>query len=156
VGAFGAWLETNWFTLVQSVGIVGSLWFAVAAFRREVASRKVGDLLTLSQHHRDLWSEVHRRPELGRVLQREVDFVASPISLAEEEFLNVVIVHFQTSWLLAREGAMLTLDVLAADVRWFFSLPLPRAVWQRTREFRDPIFVEFVESAVQGKERAVR
>lgn len=145
---FGAWLEANWFTLVQSVGIVGSLWFAVAAFRREVASRKVGDLLTLSQHHRDLWSEVHRRPELGRVLQREVDFLASPISLAEEEFLNVVIVHFQTSWLLASEGAMLTLDVLAADVRWFFSLPLPRAVWQQTREFRDPVFVEFVENAI--------
>ena len=85
------------------------------------------------------------------VIAAEVDFLASPISLAEEEFLNVVIVHFQTSWLLAREGAMLTLDVLVADVRWFFSLPLPRAVWQQTREFRDPLFVEFVENAVHGE-----
>lgn len=141
------WLQENWFNLVQTTGIVGGILFAAVTTRRDRRTRRVGDLLTLAQHHRDLWSEVHRRAELRRVLLKDdkINLIDDPISDAEFEFLNLVIVHFYTGWLLARENGLLTNDVLAADARDFFSLPLPHRVWLETRSNRDPKFVTFIE-----------
>jgi hypothetical protein len=91
--------------------------------------------------------EPHRRPELARIAQPEVDLVA-PITVAEEEFMLLVIAHFATGWMLAREGSLLTLDVLARDARSFFNLPIPHNVWERTNKERDQEFVAFVESCL--------
>jgi hypothetical protein len=38
---------------------------------------------------------------------------------------------------------------LALDAGEFFSLPLPRAVWEKTKKFRNPRFVRFVERAMK-------
>jgi hypothetical protein len=151
VVGWGAWLDQNWFTLVQTLGIIGSVCLTAAALRRDARARKVGDYLALAAHHRELWSEVPRNAELVRVLQPEIDLVASPLSPAETEFLNLVIVHFQSGWLLAQGGGLITLNVLANDANSFFALPLPRVVWEETRHMRDPKFVSFIEQAVKGK-----
>ena len=147
MGNFTVWLDQNWFNLAQTLGIVGSVLLATVAFCRETKARRIANFLTLAQQHRELWSETHRRPELARIVKQEVDLVASPLSVAEEEFLNLVIVHFQTGWLLANESAFAFLEAqeLAADLGAFLSLPLARALWQRTKAFRNPRFVEFVE-----------
>ena len=68
--------------------------------------------------------------------------------LAEEEFLNLVMAHFLTSWRIAKVGGIITLKELAADVQEFFNLPLPRAVWEKTKAFRNQRFVKFVEHAL--------
>lgn len=151
--AWRAWLDQNWFTLIQTLGILGSIWLTRAALRRDARARKLGDYLVLAGHHRELWSEIHRHAQLARVLQPEVDLLASPMSIAEAEFLNIAIVHFQSGWLVAKDGGLITLDVLMADVRAFFSLPLPRAVWEQTRHMRDPNYVRFIEQAMEGKEQ---
>lgn len=152
MAAFLPWFDQNWFTLIQTLGIMGGLWLTSATLRRDRQARKLGDLLTLAGQHRDLWSDAHRRPELGRIMQADVDLVAQPVSTSEEEFLNLVIVHFYTGWLLAREAALLRLDVLGTDAGSFFALPLPRWVWAQTRHRRDPQFIRFVERAVaRGK-----
>lgn len=151
--AFFAWLDLNWFSLVQSIGIIGSLWLTAAALRGDSRARRVSDLLELTGHHRELWAEVHRRPELGRILQAEVDLVGAPISTAEEEFLNLVIVHFHTGMLLAKDGEAIGLDALAKDAGAFFALPIPQAVWGRTKENWDARFVAFIDGAIRGRER---
>ena len=142
------WLDTNWFTLIQSVGIVGSLCFTAFSLRMDARGRRVGDFLTLTGHHRELWSEIQRQPALGRIFQQEVDLIASPITLTEEEFLNLVCVHFQAGWELAKQGSIVRPEILAADAKYFFSLPIPRAVWQKSKSFRDEGFVRFVESSL--------
>ena len=142
-----AWLDQNWFSLVQSIGIIGSILLATRSMRRERRARRIGDYLALAQQHRDLWGDLHRRPELARVTAEQVDLLARPIVPAEEEFLILVIAHFQTGWLLAREDSLLSLSVLARDARAFFQLPLPFDVWDRTKAPRDPAFVQFVEDA---------
>ena len=139
-----AWAAGNWFSLVQSVGIIAGLWFATAGFRRDGKARITSDLLALTQEHRELWSEAHRRPDLSRIFRTEVDLVASPITTAEQEFLNLVFVHFETGWQLARQGVATPLAVLSLDVRAFFRLPVVRAVWEETRWSRNPEFVKFV------------
>jgi hypothetical protein len=149
VAALTPWLRDNWFLLVQGIGIFCGLLFTSMSIRRDVKSRRVSNLLDLTKQHRELWNEVHRQPELQRVFDADADLVAKPVSIAEEEFLLVVIVHFSTGWLLAREERLLTLGALAADARWFFSLPLPRFVWAQTKSARDPRFVSFIEHCLK-------
>lgn len=109
------------------------------------------DYLTLAGHHRELWSDANRRPELNRIFLTEVDLIARPISVMEEEFLNLVIVHFNSGWLMARDDGLIKAKSLAADAHAFFSLPIPRTVWERTIHFRDPEFVQFIEQALAPK-----
>jgi hypothetical protein len=152
VAALSLWLQQNWFTLLQSAGIIFGLLFTALTIRRDTKARRATDLLSLAQHHRELWGELHRRPELRRVLENVVDLIAAPITPAEQEFLNVVFVHFYTGWLLAKSGvvAMIPKRAVAADIRSFFSLPIPNAVWQQSRECRDPKFVQFVEKCLRN------
>ena len=151
-----AWLTDNWFNLVQTCGIIGSIALTAAALRRDHRARRIGDLLTQTAHHRELWSELHRRPELSRIPHDEVDLIAQPVSVAEEEFLLLVIVHFHVGWMLAREGAFVTLDLLKRDAQTFFALPLPHVVWERTKAVRDPLFVRFIEKSVKPRKRLWR
>jgi hypothetical protein len=40
------------------------------------------------------------------------------------------------------------MKLLAKDAGSFFKLPLPHVVWDKTKEFRNPRFVRFVERAL--------
>lgn len=153
MGIFTAWLEQHWFNLVQTLGIVAGSLLATVTLRRETRARRLGDYLTVIEQHRALWSEAHRRPDLARLFQPELDLIAAPMTVAEEEYLNLVIDHFHTGWLLVNDGVVLKAEVLAADARAFFALPLPRRVWDMTRHRRDPAFVRFIEKGRRGKSR---
>jgi hypothetical protein len=142
------WLNQNWFALLQSVGIVCGLLFTSLSIRRDTRARRTTDLLTLTERHHDLWSEIHRRPELQRILNKEVDLVSRPVSTTEQEFLNLVFVHFYTGWLLAKSDALVPLEAMAADIRAFFGLPIPRFIWKQARDARDPKFVGFVDACL--------
>jgi hypothetical protein len=154
VGTFLSWFLQNWFSLLQASGIIGGLLFTAMSVRQATRARRVSDLLTLTNMHRDLWNEAHSRPDLSRVFGLEADLVAQPITVAEERFLNEVIVHFATGWQLARNGSLVTLDAMQADVRNFFSLPIPNAVWRETKKRRDPQFVRFVEECLRVSDAA--
>lgn len=143
-----SWLSENWFVLLQGIGIVAGLLFTGISIRHESKGRRISNLLALSAQHRDLWQEMQRRPELGRVRSTEVDLVAKPITSAEAEFMNLVIVHFNTGWYLAQEGSFLRKKALAADAKAFFGLPIPSSVWNQTKHERDPKFVRFIESSL--------
>jgi len=147
------WIEENWFSLAQCVGIIGGLLFTGLSVRRDTKARRVSHMLALSEHHRDLWSEVHRRPELRRIMDAQVDLVGNPLTASEEHFLFVVVTHFQTGWHLARSGALLSLEVLGDDAGWFFNLPIPRTVWAATKGDREAKFVEFIETAQRRHSR---
>lgn len=145
------WVAENWFNLVQGTGIVLGLFYTGIALRRDAASRRVGNLMALAVQHRDLWSELHRRPDLQRVLDPNPDLIAQPVSTAEGEFLNLVIIHFGLGWELATRHGLISAPSYAADVTDFFSLPLPRLVWEQTRKVRDPAFVRFVNHRLRPR-----
>ena len=98
MAAWLPWLEQNWFVLIQTLGIVGSIVLTACTVRRDTRARRLGDYLTVVSQHRELWSEAHRRPELARLFQTEIDLVAAPLTVAEEEYLNLIIDHFHTGW----------------------------------------------------------
>jgi hypothetical protein len=150
MGALSSWVDGNWFNVVQTVGIIGSLWLTMAAARQEAKAKEVENLLTIAGHHRELWGDVHKKRELDRIFQTTGDVLASALTVAEEEFINLAIVHFQTGWRIAVAGGLTTLKELGADVRGFFSLPLPRAVWEKTKNSRNQKFVRFVARSLAG------
>ena len=143
-----SWVQGNWFNIIQTAGILGSLWLATAAANREAKAREIQNLLTISDHHRELWKGVYQQRELERIFRADTDVQAAPVTVTEEEFTNLVMVHFLTGWRIAKAGGITTLEELAADVRGFFSLPLPCAVWEKTKATRNPRFVRFVERAL--------
>jgi hypothetical protein len=147
--ALSTWVEGNWFNLIQTVGIVGSLILAMAAAKREAKTREIENLLTISGHHRELWGGARQKEELERIFREDDRFLNLPITVAEEEFLNLVTAHYLTSWRISKIGGIITLKELADDVREFFSLPLPRAVWEKTKKNRNRRFVRFVERALK-------
>lgn len=102
-------------------------------------------LLALEEQHRELWSELHRCPELARILEPAPDLIALPVTPAESEFLNTVFVHFCTGWRLAAEHRVLSVKDLGRDIRQFLQNPIPLQVWNRTTGIREKRFVEFVE-----------
>lgn len=143
-----SWLDGNWFNLIQTVGIMGTLLLASGAAYRDAKAKEVENLLTLTELHRELWEGVSRKTELERIFRPDADTDTKPPTVIEEEFLNLVFIHFQTGWTVARSGALITLAEMKADVRGFFTLPLPKAVWEKTKQFRNPKFVWFVERAL--------
>jgi hypothetical protein len=148
--AFLSWASNNWFNLIQTVGIMGSLWMTAAAANREAKSREVENLIALKNQHDELWSRVLEKPEFERIFRRDESVAEAEPTFTESTFIGIVFVHFQTGWKLASKGAIITRSELASDMRDFFSLPLPRSVWKKTRAFRDPEFVRFVERALSG------
>jgi hypothetical protein len=147
--AFFSWANANWFNLVQTLGIMGSLFMTAAAAHRDAKSREVENLLALNGQHREFWAGVLEKPELKRLFQDDSDILEKPVTMAEREFLNLAFVHYETGWKVAKAGALITLAEIKADVHDFFSLPLPRAAWERTKSLRNRPFVRFVERALR-------
>jgi hypothetical protein len=149
MAGFSGWFDGNWFNLIQTAGVIGTMLFAGLGLHREAKARETENLLTLAEHHRDLWSKISGNTDLERIFKSDADVEQNPPTIAESEFLNLVFVHFETGWSVANAGGITTLRDMQLDVRGFFSLPLPRAVWDETKGFRNPRFVTFVERALK-------
>jgi len=140
------WAGQHWLDLLQSVGIVAGLWFTAYTIRKDERARKITNLITIAQHHREIWGELYARPELSRILDRDADLVKRPISDEEHLFVNTVILHLDTVRRAMKEGMFVTLEGMRQDIRGFFSRPIPNAVWERTQGLQDSEFVRFIES----------
>jgi hypothetical protein len=143
-----SWVDSH-FNLIQTAGIIGGLCLTAAAARREAKAREIENLLTLSDHHRKLWDNVTDKSELQRILKSDVDVEKIPATVAEEVAINEAFAQYMTSWRIASIGGIITLKELATDVKWFFSLPLPHAVWEETKKYKNHKFVRFVKRAIE-------
>jgi hypothetical protein len=146
VMGFSSWMTGNWFILLQSVGIIASLFFTACSLRSETVTRRVANLLTITESHRELWTEFYQRPELKRVLDERVDVHQGGITREEEIFVNFVIFHLNAVFYAWKSGLVFKLEGLRRDVRWFFALPIPQIIWEGTKLLQNDEFVAFVES----------
>jgi hypothetical protein len=137
------WLDSNWFSLVQTVGIVGGLIFTASTIRENSKERRMSNMLTLSDRHRALWNEAVQRKELDRVFQPDAD-LKNPTTITEEEFLNLAMIHYELGWRLAKSIGRDEARAQERDACNFFSLPLPRAFWEKSKGFRNQRFVRYV------------
>lgn len=145
------WLIENWFTLLSALGIVGSLLFTAHSLRSETKTRRVANLLSLTQGHRDIWKEFLRYPQMKRVLDSKANPSAPPVTDEEEIFVNMVIQHLSVVFHAMRDELTIKPEGLRRDVWWFFSLPIPHAVWEKGKVLQNDAFVAFVERCKNWK-----
>jgi len=146
---FSDWLASHIVSIIQSVGVIGGLIYTARSFRMDVKARRVSNLLAITKHHHDIWSELYVRPELARVLQAGADPNLEPITHAEELFISLLILHLFSSYRAIEKRELNQPQGLARDIRAFFGLPLPRAVWNRLRDFQDADFAGYVDSLIR-------
>jgi hypothetical protein len=147
----GKWFLENWLTILNAVGIIGGLFFTAHSLRHETKTRRIGNLLTLIQNHRELWAELFRYQALQRVLDANADLTKHPITPDETIFVNMTIQHLSGAYQAMKNGLVIKRDGLRRDISGFFSLPIPKAVWEKTKVLQNDDFAEFVEQCRNWK-----
>lgn len=137
-------LVEKWIPVFDAVGIISGLFFTAFALRTDAKSRQIANLLTITSNHRQIWKEFYLRPELSRVLDPLAE-AKKGLTPAEEEFVNFVILHLSSVYYATKDELVVKLDGLRTDVGSFFSLPIPSALWEKTKKFQNVDFVEFVD-----------
>ena len=140
----------HWFTnhgesLLQSAGIIGGLVFTGISLRSEAKARRISNLIALTQQHRDIWKQLYEQPELARVLNPSVDLKTDPVRREERLLVRFLILYLGAVYKATEFDELLRPDGMQKDVREFFALPIPTAVWQELKKFQDENLVLFIE-----------
>jgi hypothetical protein len=144
-------MDNHGFDLLEAVGIIASLTFTAVSFRRDDRSRRVGNLLTLTQSHREVWKEQLHDPKLKRILDPKANLAREPVTRDEEIFVTLVIQHLNIVFHALRDELTINPEGLRRDVWQFFSLPIPQAVWSHLKVLQNDEFVAFVEACRNWK-----
>jgi hypothetical protein len=145
------WVIQHWLDLLQSVGIIGGLVFTAHSLRINSKVRRVSNLLTITEHHRAIWTPLFERPELARVIDPTADVRKRPVTNAEELFVLLAVLHLGGAHEAAKEGLVAAPDGLQKDFRRFFSWPIPKEVWKRIKPFQDAELFRLIESCLDEK-----
>jgi hypothetical protein len=145
----GEWISQNWFNLFSSVGIIGGLWFTAVSLRSEAKTRRVANFLTVTTNYREIWKEYFRNPELSRVLDPNVDVIKQPVTRTEELFVGQIIFHISNVFYAMKNDLLVEQEGSRRDIAQFFSLPVPRAVWTKTKLLQNQDFAAFIESSLK-------
>jgi hypothetical protein len=143
------WLTENWFDLFSSVGIVSGLWFTAISLHSETKTRRIANFLAVTANYREIWREFLNQPKLARVLDAAADVKNQPVTPEEEMFVNMVILHISTTFYAMNDELLLKLEGARQDMAQFFSLPVPKAVWQKTKPLQNQDFAAFIDSALK-------
>ena len=142
------WFREHWFDLLQTVGITGSLLLAAYTTWKDAQARKIGNSIAINGQYRMIWKDIYEHPVLARVLEKDADVIETPISTGEELFVTTIIAHLSTVFRAMKHGEFVKLEGLQNDVREFFALPIPKAVWERLKAYQDANFAKFIETAL--------
>lgn len=145
------WVNGHGYDLLEAVGIIGSLLFTAGAFLKDDRSRKISNLLALTAEHRDIWTALYQHPELGRVLDANADLQVRPVTNAESLFITFLLLHLSATYRAMQAGMFVTRQALEKDIRRFLSLPIPNAVWQKSKALLEADFTDYVNHCLAGK-----
>ena len=142
-----AWTTVHWLDILQSIGILAGLLFTAHNIRSDSRERKIQSLFALTAAHREIWSKVYEHPHLMRVLRHAE---AEPVTVSEDEemFINLLILHLAALYRARKLGLYFQEEGLRMDVKEFFSLPIPKLIWKKSRVYQDRDFTAFVESCM--------
>jgi hypothetical protein len=143
------WLAEYWFDLIQTVGIIGGLLFTAHAIRKDEKARTISNTIAINEQYTQIWHEFYERPALSRILKKNIDLDKHPASDEEILFVKTLILHLDTARRAMKAGIFAEIQGLQNDVRDFFTLPIPKTVWEKIKPFQDHDFVAFVESCLK-------
>ena len=106
------------------------------------------NLLSITSNHRELWTELFRRPELRRVLDPAPDLECRPITVNEQLFVILLALHVSSVYEALKEDLLISQEGLRRDIWWIFSRPIPQIVWREIKVMHNDDFVDFLESCL--------
>lgn len=138
------------FETLGSIGIIASLLFAAVELHHVVKAQRVGNLFAITRQHREIWSELFRRPDLKRVIDPAADLAKQAVTTEESLFVTFLILHLDAVFKANHARMFVPTASLQKDIAWFFALPIPKTVWESAREMQDADFVAFVETCLSS------
>src|SRR5438874_9296250 len=124
-----SWIARNWFDLLQTLGIIGGLFFTAYTVRMDKRTREIGNLIAIKQEYRGIWKELYEHPELSRILEKKPDLEGKAITAEEGLLIKLLLLHLDTVRRATEAGMFVEIEGLRKDIREFLTLPIPRAVW---------------------------
>lgn len=143
-----SWTGAHWLDLLQSVGIISGFAFTAHTIRKDSEARKIGHLIAMGQHRHAIWKQLHEHPGLSRLMDKRADVDAHPLTNEEQVFVTSLVVHLHSVHQAVKAKMFVKLEGMQKDIKSFFSLPIPKAVWEQVKPFQDEDFVEFVENSL--------
>lgn len=147
------WGIEHWSELLQNISIVAGLLFTAFSLRSETKARRTDNLMTITKHHREIWSELYNRPELSRVIAAYVNLEHAPLTREEDLFIRFLILHISSVHRAMKYGVLPELEGFEKDVGALLSLPLPNLVWAEIKSLQNESFVLFVESCLADESK---
>lgn len=139
------WISDHIFDLISAGGIIASLGFTTASFREDTRSRRLSNLLRLTEQHRDIWEESQTNSKLARIRDPKADLYTKPVTPEEAQFVMLLMFHLYCWYRAIRDGEVSVLEGLEMDIQNFFSRPVARHVWHERKIFFDSDFRKFVQ-----------
>ena len=146
------WATEHLFELLANIIGIGGLFFTAFTIREDTKARKISNLLAMTESHRDVWQDYLEKPALWRVTAQSLNLSDAPIRPDEEVFVNRVILHLSSMYEALKEDVIIKQEGLQRDVTGFFSLPLPKSVWEKTKHLQNRDFVKFVSDCIYSPE----
>jgi hypothetical protein len=136
---------SNWFTLLQSAGIIFSILLSTRAIFREARSRKISNYIQLTQFHREIWKMTMELEGLQRIRSKTIDCDLR-LTHNEEQFLTFVFLHITCAFTLAKSNDLISIDQMKNDISEFLTFPLVKEFWQSNSRYYNQDFRDFVNA----------
>ena len=147
----GDWILQNWFNLFSVAGVIGGLVFTAISVRSDTETRRIANLLTLTNNQRELLQVFYQKLDLSRILDGSADTESVPVNRGEKIYTSALIQHLASTFRAMKSDLTVKPQGLQRDVRDFFGLPIPKIVWEEVKDFHDSDFVMFVENCLKEK-----
>lgn len=148
LSAMEVWFAQHSFDLAGQFVATATLLFAAHTFHKDEKARRISNLLAIQQEYSDIWHAQYDRPELARVVEPGADLKRHPVTAQEELFVRTLIFHLDNVRRAVQTNVLVSLPGVRKDVREFFTLPIPRAVWETHKDFQSDELTAFVESCL--------
>jgi hypothetical protein len=141
------------FSVINAIGVVAGILFAGCSLRADSKMRRISNLVSLTENHRELWTLVLDRPDLKRVLKDDLDLNGAPVTEEEQIFTTLIILHIQIVYQATRENVLsFESEGLEGDLKILLNRPITKNVWSRIRSFQNRDFIQFIDRMIQSKE----
>ena len=138
------WLLQHGLKTLETIGVVSGLFYTGWSIHRSITTHRVSNLLSLTQANREIRTLLVQTP--NRLLDASVNLDIAPVEETERHLVSIVIQHYFSTYYLALHDRFVNPDGLRKDLKWFFSFPIPSAVWHELAMFQRKDFKSFVES----------
>lgn len=139
------WFEENWFSLIQTIGILSGFLLAARSLTLDRGIRKTEILIQLTESHREIWEGFLDKADLEATLEpyRKID--SHPVSFSEKRFVTSVLLHIAMVHRASQHDVFQPWEGLKRDIREFLSLPVPGEVFKSLRPYQEAEFLAFID-----------